>query len=234
MTRVAVVTGAAGGIGCAICDALELAGWQVVGVDQVAVMRDRAVQLDLADAAAVTSALTPLPRVDALVNNAAVQSFKPLLDTSTEEWDAVLAVNLRAPFVCLRALARQLMATRGAVVNVSSVHAIATSPSIGAYAASKGGLSAFTRAAALELAPHGVRVNAVLPGAVDTAALRGGFGRRPDAERSLINRTPLGRIGQPEEIAQAVTFLLDGRRSAFMTGQSLVVDGGVLAQLSSE
>jgi NAD(P)-dependent dehydrogenase (short-subunit alcohol dehydrogenase family) len=234
MTPLAVVTGAAGGIGVAICHALESADWQVVGVDRQAVSRPETLQLDLADAAAVTAALADLPRVDALVNNAALQLFKPLVDTSAEEWDAVLAVNLRAPFLCLRALAKQLIAARGAVVNVTSVHASATSASIAAYAASKGGLSAFTRAAAIEFATHGVRVNEVVPGAVDTPALREGLGRRPDGERSLIAHTPLGRVGRADEIAQAVTFLLDGECSGFMTGQSIVVDGGALARLSTE
>ena len=234
MTRVAVVTGAAGGIGSAICDAMQSDGWQVIAVDRMPVSRPGALALDLTDSSAVTAGLAELPRVDALVNNAAVQLFKPLVQTSDEEWDEVLAVNLRAPFVCLRSVAEQLIASRGAVVNVSSVHASATSASIAAYAASKGGLSAFTRAAALEFAAHGVRINAVVPGAVDTRALRDGFARSPDAERSLIERTPLARVGRAQEIAQAVAFLLDGERSGFITGQCIVVDGGALARLSTE
>ena len=95
-------------------------------------------------------------------------------------------------------------------------------------------LVALTRAAALELAADGVRVNAVLPGAVDTEALREGLSRRRDAEAILISRTPLGRIGRPEEVAEAILFLADADRSSFITGQSLVVDGGALAQLSTE
>jgi NAD(P)-dependent dehydrogenase (short-subunit alcohol dehydrogenase family) len=234
MTPVAVVTGAARGIGAAIGDRLQSDGWQVIGIDRDPIARFGALQLDLADAAAVSAQLARLPRVDALVNNAALQLHKPLLDTSTEEWDALFAVNLRAPFVCLRGVARQLIAARGAVVNVSSVHATATSLSMGAYAASKGAISALTRAAALELAPHGVRVNTVAPGAVETPSLRDGLDRRPDVERSLVQRTPLSRIGQPDEIAQAVAFLLDGERSGFITGQCIVVDGGALARLGTE
>ncbi|MEJ7783705.1 MAG: SDR family oxidoreductase [Solirubrobacteraceae bacterium] len=234
MTPVAVVTGAAGAIGGAICDALQSADWHVVAVDREPMSRPGALHLDLADADAVLSALAELPRVDALVNNAAMQLFKPLVDTTVDEWDAVLDVNLRAPFLCLRAVADRLIAARGSVVNVSSVHACATSAAIGAYAASKGGLSALTRAAALEFGEHGVRVNAVVPGAIDTPALQAGFARRPDAERSLVERTPLGRVGRADEIAEAVMFLLDGGRSGFMTGQSIVVDGGALARLSTE
>ena len=131
-----------------------------------------------------------MPRVDGLVNNAAIQLYQPLVDTDSEAWDEVHRVNLRAPWLCVKALHRQLAAAGGAVVNIASVHATATSLSIGAYATMKGGLTAFTRAAALELAEHGVRVNSVLPGAIETPALRAGFARaaerrtgadRPDA-----------------------------------------------------
>lgn len=234
MNRVAVVTGAARGIGAAICDELEAAGWQVVAVDRDASPREGAMLLDLADPHAIATGLGGLRPVHALVNNAARQLSKPLLETTAEEWDAVLAVNLRAPFLCIRALAAQLVATQGSVVNVSSVHAGATSESVAAYAASKGGLNALTRAAALELSPRGVRVNAVMPGAIETRALSEGFARWPDGERSLIQRTPLGRVGQPGEIAKAVAFLLDSERSGFMTGQCMVIDGGAMARLSTE
>jgi len=234
MTPVAVVTGAARGIGAAVCDQLERDGWEVVGIDREPMTRPGALQVDLADAAAIATVLGNLPRVDGLVNNAAHQFSKPLLETSAEEWDAMFAVNLRAPFLCIRSVAPQLVAACGAVVNISSVHADATSLSRSAYAASKGGLAAFTRGAALELAPHGVRVNAVAPGAVDTAALRDGLEGLPHAEQSLVERTPLRRVGRAGEIAHAVAFLLDGERSGFMTGQSIVVDGGALARLSTE
>lgn len=234
MSPVAVVTGAAGGIGSVTCDLLQARGWDVVAMDRRPVDRPGALQVDLADAPAVVRALDALPRVDALVNNAALQLYKSILDTTVEQWDAVAAVNIRAAFVCLKALHPQLAAARGAVVNVSSVHALATSGSIAAYAATKGGLAAFTRAAAIELAPLGVRVNAVLPGAVDTPALRAGFARCAGAEAALVERTPLERIGRPQDIAEAIAFLLDGERSGFITGQELVVDGGALARLSTE
>lgn len=234
MTPVAVVTGAARGIGAAVCEQLEADGWDVVGIDREPMTRPGALCFDLADPAAIATALGELPRVDGLVNNAAHQFSKPLLETSAEEWDAMFAINLRAPFLCIRAVACQLIAVRGAVVNVSSVHAHATSLSRSAYAASKGGLAAFTRGAALELAPHGVRVNSVAPGAVDTAGLRAGLDELLTGERSLLERTPLRRIGRANEIAQAVAFLLDGERSGFMTGQNVVIDGGALARLSTE
>lgn len=234
MTRVAVVTGAAGGVGSATCDLLAERGWEVVALDRRPPRRRRSIEVDIADIGPLVAALSGLERVDALVNNAAVQHFKPILETTAEEWDAVQEQNLRAPFVCMKALHAQLAHTGGAIVNVSSVHAFATSQSIAAYAASKGGLVALTRAAALEFAGDGIRVNAVVPGAVDTPALRDGFARRPDAEASLLGRTPLKRVGEPREIAEAIEFLLDGTRSGFVTGQTFVVDGGALARLATE
>lgn len=234
MTPVVIVTGAAGGIGSATCDLLAGYGWEVVPMDRRPVDRPGALRVDIADAEAVTEALSGLPRVDALVNNAAVQLYKSLLDTTVEEWDAIAAVNIRGAFVCLKAVHRQLAEARGSVVNVSSVHASATSHSIAAYAATKGGLTAFTRAAAIEMAPLGVRVNVVLPGAVDTPALREGFSRRADAEQTLIAQTPLRRLGEPRDVAQAIAFLIDRDRSDFITGQDFVIDGGALARLSTE
>jgi NAD(P)-dependent dehydrogenase (short-subunit alcohol dehydrogenase family) len=191
-------------------------------------------QIDLADAPYVMEQVRRLERVDLLVNNAALQLFKPIEDTTLAEWDAVHHVNLRGAFACVKACRDKLIESRGSVINVASVHAEATSMSISAYAASKGGLMAFTRAAALELAPNGVRVNAVIPGAVDTKALRDGFSRRENAEASLIASTPLKRIGRPEEIAEAIAFLADNERAGFITGQSLTIDGGALAALSTE
>lgn len=234
MAPVVVVTGAAGGIGTATCDLLDSFGWDVVPVDRLPVDRPNALVVDIANAEAVTDALSVLPRVDALVNNAALQLYKSILDTTVEDWDAIAAVNVRGAFVCLKAVHHQLAEARGSVVNVGSVHARATAHSVAAYAATKGGLSAFTRAAAIEMAPFGVRVNVVLPGAVDTPALRNKLLRNANAEQTLINRTPLRRIGHPCDVAQAIGFLIDQDRSAFLTGQEFIVDGGALACLSTE
>mgnify|MGYP002352026530 FL=1 len=129
----------------------------------------------------------------------------------------------------------------GAVVNVSSVHAVATSANISAYAASKGGLLALTRAMAIEFAMDGVRANAILPGAVDTPMLRSGLSRGHAGDgninerlENLARRTVNGKIGQPEEIAHAIYFLADQEQSSFMTGQAIIVDGGATARLSTE
>jgi glucose 1-dehydrogenase len=129
----------------------------------------------------------------------------------------------------------------GAIVNVSSVHAVQTSVNISAYAASKGGLLALTRAMAIEFAPDNIRVNAILPGAVDTPMLRAGMSRGHvsggtvyDRLENLARKTVNGRIGQPAEIAHAIYFLADSTQSSFMTGQALIVDGGATARLSTE
>ncbi|MBA4380645.1 MAG: NAD(P)-dependent oxidoreductase, partial [Anaerolinea sp.] len=176
------------------------------------------------------------------VNNAALQISKPLLETSVEEWDAVMASNLRSVFLSAK-LAYPLFkaAAGGAIVNVSSVHAVQTSANIAAYAASKGGLLALTRALAIEFAPDDIRVNAILPGAVDTPMLRAGLGRghAGDGEiqerlDNLARKTVSGKVGKPEEIAHAIYFLADNTQSSFMTGQAMIVDGGATARLSTE
>src|SRR5262249_37920425 len=156
-------------IGAATCDRFEECGWDVVGLDVLE--SDRvSIRVDVGDADALATVCAGLEHVSALVNNAGVQLFKPLAETTVDEWDSVQARNLRSAFVAMEALRPQLVASSGAVVNVASVHGLATSQSVAAYATSKGGLIALTRAAALEFAADGVRVNAVLPGAVETEA----------------------------------------------------------------
>jgi NAD(P)-dependent dehydrogenase (short-subunit alcohol dehydrogenase family) len=167
---------------------------------------------------------------------------KPILDTTPDEWDAVMASNLRSVFLGTK-LAHPLLvkAGGGAIVNVSSVHAVATSANIAAYAASKGGLLALTRAMAIEFAADNIRVNAILPGAVDTPMLRRSMERGSlsggdvlDRLENLARKTVNGRVGKPSEIAHSIYFLADNTQSSFMTGQALVVDGGATARLSTE
>jgi NAD(P)-dependent dehydrogenase (short-subunit alcohol dehydrogenase family) len=234
MSRVAVVTGAAGGIGSVTCDVLETKGWDIVAVDARPLERPGAVRLDIADAEAVSEALSGLAQVDGLVNIAAIQHYKSLAETTHGDWARVLEVNLGGPFNCLKAVYDQLVSSRGSVVNVGSVHGQATSSSIAAYAASKGGMAAFTRAVAVEMGPLGVRSNIVLPGAIDTPALRQGFARGLSTERSLTDRTPTRSVGRPEDVAKVIAFLIDNEESQFVSGAEFVIDGGALAQLSTE
>jgi NAD(P)-dependent dehydrogenase (short-subunit alcohol dehydrogenase family) len=251
MKKTVLITGAGGGIGRACVHHFAERGWGVIGVDRAEFdgnfpQTGRFIQADISLPDSVEQIFFQTrdfsPTLDALVNNAAVQVAKPLIETSVEEWDAVMASNLRSVFLFVK-LAHPLLKARGggAVVNVSSVHAIQTSANIAAYAASKGGLLALTRAMAIEFAPDNIRVNAILPGAVDTPMLRAGLGRghvgQGDMQQRLDNlarKTVSGKVGKPEEIAQAIYFLADDEQSSFMTGQAMVVDGGATARLSTE
>jgi glucose 1-dehydrogenase len=249
--RIALITGSAGGIGRATVSLLTSQGWSVIGVDcddfgpgfpedGLFIKADISVANQFAFVYDRVKLFTS--SLNAVINNAAVQVSKPLIETSVEEWDKVIATNLRPVFLGARFAHPLLcMAGGGAIVNVSSVHAIQTSVNISAYAASKGGILALTRAMAIEFAPNNIRVNAVLPGAVDTPMLRSGLDRGhlsgPSMTERLDNlarKTVIGRIGTPEEIAHAIYFLADGTQSSFMTGQALVVDGGATARLSTE
>ena len=243
--RLAIVTGALGGVGRATVDAFREAGWRVIGIDREAgpasAACDQFWQLDIAaqDSSELRDRIAGAGPIAALVNNAALQIERWLLETEPADWDLVMATNVRAAALTIKFAHDGLRAARGAVVNVSSVHAAATSVGLAAYATSKGALAALTRVAALELARDGIRVNAVLPGAIDTPMLhrglanRGGHAEAPTIE-ALGRRVPLGRIGRPDEIAHAILFLADGVRSSYVTGTTLIVDGGVLARLSSE
>ena len=248
--RVALITGAAGGIGQAAVNHFYAQGWRVIGVDrkerpadfpadglylQTDIALPENLEMVFREAACFT------PKLDALVNNAAYQIAKPLVETTVEEWDLVMACNLRPAFLGAKLGYALLKAAGGAIVNVSSVHAVATSASIAAYAASKGGVLALTRAEAIEFAPDNIRVNAVLPGAVDTPMLRAGFNRGHLAAGSeeeqlaaLARKTVNGRVAKPSEIASVIYFLADNTQSSFMTGQAVVVDGGATARLSTE
>lgn len=250
-SRILLITGAAGGIGRATVEIFSQKGWRVIGVDRsprydafpedgIYIQADISLPEKIEEIYEKASSYTDT--LDAVVNNAAVQIAKPLIDTTADEWDMVMASNLRSVFLGAK-LAYPLLKARGggAIVNVSSVHAVATSANIAAYAASKGGLLALTRAMAIEFAPDEIRVNAILPGAVDTPMLRAGFNRGHLGEGDVLDRlenlarkTVNGRVGQPEEIARSIYFLADSTQSSFMTGQALIVDGGATARLSTE
>jgi NAD(P)-dependent dehydrogenase (short-subunit alcohol dehydrogenase family) len=258
MTKTILITGAAGGIGRATVALFAEKGWKVIGVDRAPFDQAQGkplgegfpksglfIQSDISHPedmhAIFEKAHAFTDSLDALVNNAAVQVAKPILETSVEEWDAVMASNLRSVFLGAKLAYPLLKARGGAIVNVSSVHAVQTSANIAAYAASKGGLLALTRAMAIEFAPDNIRVNAILPGAVDTPMLRAGLGRghaghgeMQERLDNLARKTVNGRVGTPQEIAHAIFFLADSEQSSFMTGQALVVDGGATARLSTE
>jgi NAD(P)-dependent dehydrogenase (short-subunit alcohol dehydrogenase family) len=249
MKKIVVITGAAGGIGHATAAVFNDAGWSVIGLDlRVCEARTsfyRFMQVDVAKASDCDDAFAELAKtvghVETLVNNAAVQVCKPLVQTSPEEWDMIMNSNLRSAYLCVRGAYPLMRGRNAAIVNISSVHASATSANIAAYAASKGAMASLTRALAIELAADAIRVNAVLPGAVDTGMLRSGLGRghlhgktEDEMLQELGKRSIIGRVGRPEEIAQAILFLADYKRSSFITGQLFAVDGGALAKLCTE
>ena len=246
-----LITGAAGGVGRATVKHFHERGFLVIGVDRQSVYPEFPeeglfIQADISIPENLekifVQATQYTPSLDVLVNNAGFQVTKPLVETTVEEWDMVMASNLRSVFLGSK-LAYPLLKAEGggAIVNVSSVHAVATSANIAAYAASKGGLLALTRAMAIEFAPDNIRVNAVLPGAVDTPMLRAGFHRGRDNEASeesqlaaLAAKTVNGRVALAEEIASVIYFLADGAQSSFITGQGLLADGGATCRLSTE
>jgi NAD(P)-dependent dehydrogenase (short-subunit alcohol dehydrogenase family) len=187
-----------------------------------------ALQCDVSDATAVNEAIAAADqrfgRFDALVNNAGVAVFTPFLETSDEDWNRIMAVNLTGPFLCTKAAA-PLMRNHGggAIVNVTSISGLRASTLRSAYGTSKAGLAHLTKQLAVELASLGIRVNAVAPGPVDTAMAKAVHS--PEIRADYHDHIPLNRYGLEEELAEAVFFLSDDR-SSYITGQILAVDGG--------
>jgi NAD(P)-dependent dehydrogenase (short-subunit alcohol dehydrogenase family) len=240
---VAIVTGAAGGIGGAVVAKLRAAGAKVVAedidpvVEQLADDDVAALCADAADAdtarRAVELALTRFGRLDVVVNNAGRFLLKPIVDTTDDEWDGLMTTNVRSVFVhCREALPHLVAARGGAIVNVSSISGVVGLPAQGAYCATKGAIAQITRQLAIEHASDGVRVNAVAPGAVDTSFVDEALAGAPDraaARRDIGTSHPLGRMAAPEEIARVIVFLAS-HQSSFMTGAVVMADGGFTAQ----
>lgn len=237
--RRALVTGALGDIGAATCSRLRKAGFHVIGVDcgTGTADVDNFLQLDIArlhsdnDARSRCDDILEFTggRLDLLVNNAAIQIVKPVEALTPEDWNVTLETNVLAAFWLVQRFLRLLRSARGAVVNVSSIHAFETKQHFVAYATSKGALLTLTRALAVELAPC-VRVNAVIPAATDTGMLRAGFEGNPEGLAELGRYHPMGRIARPEEIAAVIAFL-GSEAASFMTGSAISVDGGIGARL---
>lgn len=243
--RRVVVTGAAGGLGRGLVHEFSSHGWSVIGVDQCEqppdLECDAWLRGDLTEQGP-REHLVGLVRghLHGLVNNAAVQLNRSLADTSDADWLRSMEVNVSMAFQLIRDLSEALTEGRAGVVNVGSVHAVATSQNVFPYAVSKSAMIGLTRSAALEMARSHVRCNAVLLGAVDTPMLRDGLSRRehPDGPegnlRHLVDRTPLGFLARPADVAPTVRFLTDSSRSPYMTGQAIVVDGGATLRLATE
>ncbi len=242
--RTALVTGASRGIGAATARALDAAGARVVLVarseaDLVEVAADLqheplVIAADLAEvdapAAIAEQALDALGSVDVLVNNAAAAARLDTVDTDAELIDGLHAVNVRAPLLLIAALLPSMQANgRGSIVNLSSVSALVGTPRRAAYAASKAALDGATRSLAMELGPHGIRVNSVAPGVVDTA-LWAKNKTLPGVVETVEEQTPLGRWATPEDIADVIVFLASDA-ARFVTGETISADGGMARTL---
>jgi len=214
--RVALVTGASRGIGRAVAERLRADGWRVETAE-------RASGVDLSDPDAARAVVDGLDRIDALVANAGTTTRYPAVDLPLDEWRRVLDLNLTSVFVLAQAAARRMVgAGTGSIVTVASQLSFFGGINSTAYAASKGGVAQLTKALSNELAPHGVRVNSVAPGWVETELTSD----LEDWKRDEVNgRIPLGRWGRPAEIAAAVAWLVSDD-AAYVTGTILSVDGG--------
>jgi 3-oxoacyl-[acyl-carrier protein] reductase len=241
----ALITGANSGIGKTIASRLARAGYDVAinyKVDETAAA-SLAEELQRLGGRAITAyadvgnsghvaamfekVFSSFGKLDALVNNAAVQVWKPLLEAEEADWDRVLDTNLKGCYLCTQAAARLMIERRsGGIVNIGSGCNKVPFPNLSSYTASKGGIEMFTKSAALELGPFGIRVNCVAPGAIDTERTKSEL---PDFAGSWARLTPLRRIGTPHDVASAVEFLLSDQAS-FINGQTLGVDGGLFMQ----
>jgi glucose 1-dehydrogenase len=245
--KVAVVTGAAQGIGLACARAFAREGARVLLTDAnedtgrrealrlrsegftASFMRcdvSRKSEVDDAIAAAVEE----FGRVDILVANAGIVHAADFLDVGEADFDRVIAVNLKGVFLAGQAAARQMVKQGGggAIVNMSSVNAVVAIPNQVPYVVSKGAINQLTKVMALSLATHGIRVNGIGPGTILTELAKSAVLGNPEAERKILSRTPMGRLGEPDEIARVAVFLASDEAS-YMTGQTLYPDGGRLA-----
>lgn len=239
--RTALITGAAGGIGAALCDAFSDAGYEVLGTDlkgsqsnckafiveDIRELCDDGERLRLfVDNCAGFLANRGL---NVLINSAATQLLNHVEDVSREQWDETLKTNLLAPFFLTKALLPMLMKAKGSIINIASIHAQNTKPRFVAYATSKAALVGLTKAMAVDLGSK-ARVNAISPAATETPMLKEGFRGHPEKLKELEAHHPLGRIAQPREIAEAALFLASSG-AAFISGTVLAVDGGIGGRL---
>ncbi len=227
--RRALVTGAASGIGAACCRVLTREGWDVVGADLTAHGDADIHRLDVTDEQAwseLMARVTADGPLDGLVTSAGIRTRSMIVDTELAEWDRHLRVNLTGTWLAMRAFLRAVP-TDGApraIVTIASVNATIAVPGQAHYVASKGGIVALTRAAALEGAPLGVRANAIAPGPIRTPMAEERLAD-PEQVRWLTGRVPLGRVGEPDEIGELAEFLLSPRAS-YISGEVVSADGG--------
>lgn len=239
-----LVTGTAGGIGLGCARRFAADGLAVAMVD-IDHTRGEAAAKEIRDSGGnveffecdvgekeqvdrtVAAAVGRFGAIGALVANAGINRQAEFVDLSEDDFDAVIRTNLKSVFLCGQAVARHMIEQeiKGAIVNMSSTHTALTMPRLTAYAASKGGVSAMTNAMALSLAPHGIRVNAIGPGTILTELTRSRLWEDEGQRRMILSRTPLGRFGEPEDVAGLAAFLIS-RDASYLTGQTIYLDGG--------
>ena len=240
--RVAIVTGATQGIGLACAQRLLQEGASVMLVDiksegaAAAAALGQQARFFSADVsqkadvdALLAATLAAFGRVDILINNAGVTHAADFLDVCEEDFDRVMRINLKSMFLCGQAVAREMVKQRsGCIINMSSVNAELAIPNQVPYVVSKGAINQLTKVMALNLAPYGVRVNGIGPGTILTELAKKAVLASPQARHTILSRTPLGRCGEPEEVASIAAFLASDD-ATYMTGQTLYVDGGRMA-----
>ncbi len=242
--KVSVVTGASQGIGWAIANKLAAKGSRVIIGDIHKFTEDFPFEviyeyLDVTDQSSVKRFFETVEqrfgRLDILVNNAGIMFEKHFLDTRVEDWDRMMAVNLRGVFICSQTAARLMVRSGGgAIVNIGSIEGNACNPDQAPYVSSKSGVHGLTRAIAVDLGPHNIRCNAVLPGWIVTALNEGYFEtlkNREKAEQAMIALHPAGRLGSPADVANMVSWLASDE-AAWVTGHEFIVDGGRLTRPS--
>lgn len=242
--KVAVITGASRGIGWSIANKLGTEGARVIVGDMIPITKPFPFEafhkrLDVTDESAVKSFFQEIEkefgRLDILVNNAGIMFEKHFLDTSVSDWDRMMAVNLRGVFICSKYAVELMMKNGGgAIVNIGSIEGNATNPDHAPYAASKSGVHGLTRATAVDMGPHNIRCNAVLPGWIVTELNEGYFAtlkNREKAEQAMIALHPAGRLGSPGDVANMVSWLAS-EEACWVTGHEYIVDGGRLARPS--
>ena len=235
--RIAIITGAARGIGLACAERFVTEGAHVIIVDvldeigKVEAKRLGATYMhcDVSKSSDVNAVVAAVVKqhgaVDILLNNAAISISGDFLEISESDYDKVLDINLKGSFLMLQACAREMVKkAAGSIINMSSVNDTLAIPSIVSYCVAKGGISQLTRATSISLAPHGIRVNAIGPGSIMTDMLKSVVNDKADKAR-VMSRTPMGRVGNPSEIASIAVFLLSDD-SSYVTGQTIYADGG--------
>lgn len=250
--KVAAITGGAQGIGRAIAYRLAAAGFAIsivdpdeeAGREALATLHGRGARAafrraDVAEVADVEAWLrqtvSEFGRIDVLVNNAGIGRSAPFLELSPEDFDRVLAVNLRGTFLCSQSAARRMVEQGGggAIINIASTRAFMSEPGTEAYTASKGGIVALTHGMAISLGPRGIRVNCISPGWIETRDWKkSSQAKTPEHSARDRQQHPVGRVGRPDDVAEACLFLAEG--AGFMTGQNIIIDGGMTVKMIYE